>query len=151
MQGFALSLTALICAAALLQAVAVTAGSRHASPSSSDLSSSSSAPLSARLRGSRPHIVLVMADDMGWGDVGFNWPNSRDTPFLDHLAASSLIGSDHHSGASVCSPSRAALLTGRMAPRTGVWQNFPTVALGGLVSNAHTAAAPPVLLLSAER
>jgi len=81
-----------------------------------------------------PNVVLVMADDMGWGDVGFNWPNTRDTPFLDSLAKDSLVLLDHHSGASVCSPSRAALLTGRYGARTGVWQNFGTVAMGGLVS-----------------
>ena len=87
------------------------------------------------LRGSLPNVVLVMADDQGWGDVGFNFPNSRDTPFLDSLAQRSFVGLDHHSGASVCSPSRAALLTGRMAPRTGVWRNFDAVAAGGLTTN----------------
>lgn len=44
-------------------------------------------PLSKRLAGSRPNIVLVMADDMGWGNLGVNWPNTLDTPFLDHLAS----------------------------------------------------------------
>ena len=92
-------------------------------------------PLSSRLRASLPNVVLVMADDQGWGDVGFNFPNSRDTPFLDSLSLSSFVGLDHHSGASVCSPSRAALLTGRLAPRTGVWRNFDLVALGGLPTN----------------
>ena len=91
-------------------------------------SSASSAP-----RSSLPNVVLVMADDQGWGDVGFNFPNSRDTPFLDELASRSFVGLDHHSGASVCSPSRAALLTGRLGARTGVWRNFDSVALGGLV------------------
>ena len=86
-----------------------------------------------------PNVLLIMADDMGYGDVGFAWPNSVDTPFLDWLAAQSLILQDHHSGASICSASRAALLTGRYGARTGVWQNFPTVALGGLVSTQpHT-------------
>jgi arylsulfatase A-like enzyme len=80
--------------------------------------------LSERLTGSRPNIVLIMADDMGWGDLGANWPNTRDTPFLDHLASISIRLPDYHSGASVCSVSRAALLTGRLAQRTGVWHNF---------------------------
>ena len=58
--------------------------------------------------------------------------------FLDSLAKESLIGFDHHSGASVCSPSRAALLTGRLGARTGVWQNFPSVAKAGLPLNETT-------------
>ncbi len=92
-------------------------------------------PLSERLAGSRPNIVLIMADDMGWGDLGANWPNTRDTPFLDYLASISIRLPDYHSGASVCSVSRAALLTGRLAPRTGVWQNFALTAIGGLPIN----------------
>ena len=87
------------------------------------------------MAGTRPNIVFIMADDMGWGDVGANWPNTRDTPFLDYLASISVRLPDYHSGASVCSVSRAALLTGRLAPRTGVWQNFATTALGGLPVN----------------
>ena len=92
-------------------------------------------PLSERLTGSRPNILLIMADDMGWGDVGANCPNIRDTPFLDYLASISIRLPDYHSGASVCSVSRATLLTGRLGPRTGVWQNFATTALGGLPTN----------------
>jgi arylsulfatase G len=92
-------------------------------------------PLSERLAGSRPNIVLIMADDMGWGDLGANWPNTRDTPFLDYLASMSIRLPDYHSGASVCSVSRAALLTGRLPRRTGVWQNFAATALGGLPTN----------------
>ncbi|CAF2198406.1 unnamed protein product [Rotaria magnacalcarata] len=91
--------------------------------------------LSQRLTGSRPNIVLIMADDMGWGDLGANWPNTRDTPFLDYLASISIRLPDYHSGASVCSVSRAALLTGRLTPRTGVWTNFASTALGGLPVN----------------
>lgn len=92
-------------------------------------------PLSKRLAGSRPNIVFIMADDMGWGDLGANWPNTLDTPFLDHLASIGLRLPDYHSGASVCSVSRAALLTGRVTLRTGVWQNFATTSLGGLPTN----------------
>lgn len=91
--------------------------------------------LSKRLSGSRPNIVLIMADDMGWGDLGANWPNTRDTPFLDYLASMGMRFTDYHSGASVCSVSRAALLTGRLTPRTGVWINFASTALGGLPVN----------------
>ena len=96
---------------------------------------SSDIPLSEQLAGSRPNIVLIMADDMGWGDIGANYNQTRDTPFLDQLASISLRLPDYHSGASICSVSRAALLTGRLAPRTGVWTNFASTALGGLPTN----------------
>ena len=92
-------------------------------------------PLSERLAGSRPNIVFIMADDMGWGDVGANWPNTLDTPFLDNLASMSIRLPDYHSGASICSVSRATLLTGRLPTRTGVWMNFASTALGGLPTN----------------
>jgi hypothetical protein len=38
----------------------------------------------------RPNIVIVMADDMGWGDVGANWPETVDTPIIDKLAQEGL-------------------------------------------------------------
>ena len=96
------------------------------------------APMSELLAGSRPNIVFIMADDMGWGDLGANWPNTRDTPFLDYLASISIRVPDYHSGASVCSVSRAALLTGRLGLRSGVWRNFGTTPLGGLPTNETT-------------
>jgi arylsulfatase G len=92
-------------------------------------------PLSEQLAGSRPNIVLIMANDMGWGDIGANWPNTRDTSFLDYLASISIRLPDYHSGASVCNVIRAALLTGRLPLRTGVWMNFVSTALGGLPTN----------------
>jgi arylsulfatase A-like enzyme len=38
----------------------------------------------------RPNIVIIMADDMGWGDIGANWPEAVDTPTLDNLAREGL-------------------------------------------------------------
>ena len=84
---------------------------------------------------SPPNIILIMADDMAWADLGANWPNNHSTPFLDQLAKNSLRLTDYHSGNSVCSPSRASLLTGRLTPRQGVWQNFGTTSIGGLPTN----------------
>lgn len=52
---------------------------------------------------------------MGWGDIGANYNQTRDTPFLDQLASISLRLPDYHSGASICSVSRAALLTGPLS------------------------------------
>jgi len=63
---------------------------------------------------SGPHVVMVMADDMGLGDVGFTGGRAR-TPHLDALAASphTVQFTHFHSGGTVCSPTRATVLTGR--------------------------------------
>ena len=92
-------------------------------------------------RGSRPNVVLMNVDDTGWGDYGFNNPaKSRDTPHLDALRSEGMRFTDLHAGASVCTPSRAALLTGRVGLRTGVVGNFMPYSLGGLPSSETTIA-----------
>lgn len=68
----------------------------------------------------RPHIVLIMADDMGWGETGYNWHSILKTPNLDAMAASGLRFDRFYAGAPVCSPTRASVLTGRTNDRTGV-------------------------------
>ena len=72
----------------------------------------------------RPNVILMFIDDTGWGDYGFNDPKRTDSPNLDALASRGMIFSDFHAGASVCTPSRASLLTGRLGIRTGVISNF---------------------------
>ncbi len=67
----------------------------------------------------RPNVVLIVADDMGYGDFGLYSEGRVHTPALDQLAANSLRLTQHHAGSAVCSPSRAALLTGRYPIRTG--------------------------------
>ena len=60
----------------------------------------------------RPNIVLIVADDLGWGDVGWTNPNMEDvTPTLTKLARNGVILSQYYVQ-QVCSPSRAALMTG---------------------------------------
>jgi arylsulfatase A-like enzyme len=67
----------------------------------------------------RPNIVIILADDMGYGDVAILNRDSRiPTPHLDRLAKESLIFTDAHSGGSYCVPSRYGLLTGRYMWRT---------------------------------
>lgn len=67
----------------------------------------------------RPNIVIILADDMGYGDVTALNPESRiPTPHLDRLAKSSLLFTDAHSSGSYCVPSRYGLLTGRYMWRT---------------------------------
>src|SRR5688572_15693966 len=68
----------------------------------------------------RPNVVLEMADDMGWGQTGYNGHAVLKTPELDAMAASGLRFDRFYAGAPVCSPTRATVLTGRSNDRTGV-------------------------------
>ncbi|MCG8442971.1 MAG: arylsulfatase [Caulobacterales bacterium] len=68
--------------------------------------------------GARPNILVILADDLGWGDVGFHGSAIR-TPTLDRLAAEG-VRLDRHYVYPVCSPTRAALLTGQSALALGV-------------------------------
>ncbi len=66
-----------------------------------------------------PNIVIVLADDMGYGDVGvYNAESRIPTPNMDRLAAEGIRFMDMHSADSVCTPSRYGLLTGRYCWRT---------------------------------
>ncbi len=67
-----------------------------------------------------PNIILIMADDLGYGDLGCYGSDSIRTPNLDALAAGGLRFTDYHSNGVVCSPTRAALMTGRYQQRCGV-------------------------------
>ena len=69
----------------------------------------------------RPNIVIVMADDLGWGDVGYNGNPFRVTPHLDALAAEGIIFDRFYAAAPVCSPTRGSLLTGRHPYRYGIF------------------------------
>lgn len=60
----------------------------------------------------KPNIIYIMADDLGYGDVGFNGQLKIKTPNIDRLAKEGMIFSQHYSGTAVCGPSRAALMTG---------------------------------------
>jgi arylsulfatase A len=67
---------------------------------------------------SRPNVVIVLTDDLGYGDVSkYNAESKIHTPNIDALADEGVWSTDAHSGASICSPSRYALLTGRYAWR----------------------------------
>lgn len=68
----------------------------------------------------RPNIILIVADDLGYGDIGCYGNKDIRTPSLDKLAAEGLRFTDFHSNGSVCSPTRAALLTGRYQQRSGI-------------------------------
>lgn len=68
----------------------------------------------------RPNVILVMADDQGWGETGYNGHPLLKTPHLDAMAENGLRFNRFYAGAPVCSPTRAAVLTGRSCYRVGV-------------------------------
>ncbi|HZW30503.1 MAG TPA: sulfatase-like hydrolase/transferase [Isosphaeraceae bacterium] len=70
-----------------------------------------------------PNIILIVADDLGWGDVGFNGRREWATPNLDRLARQGTVLRRCYAAAAVCAPSRAAFLTGRCPIHTGVRRN----------------------------
>jgi len=71
-------------------------------------------PLLARAEVVRPpNIVFIIADDLGWGDLGSYGQQKIKTPHLDHMAAEGLRLTRHYSGNAVCAPSRCVLMTGK--------------------------------------
>lgn len=74
----------------------------------------------------RPHVILVMADDQGWGDMAYNGHPVVKTPNFDEAAATGIRFDRFYAAAPVCSPTRASVLTGRNPNRLGVYQwGFP--------------------------
>lgn len=59
-----------------------------------------------------PNVIFILADDLGYGDVGFNGQNKIETPTLDNLASAGMVFTRHYAGSTVCGPSRASLMTG---------------------------------------
>ena len=81
-----------------------------------------------------PNIVIILADDMGWGDPACNNPASKmTTPNINKLAKEGLRFTDAHSPASWCTPTRYGLMTGRYPFRTELkWRNQPVIEEGRL-------------------
>ncbi|MHB8643873.1 MAG: sulfatase-like hydrolase/transferase [Gaiellaceae bacterium] len=94
----------------------------------------------------RPNVVIVVADDLGYGDLGhFNEGHCR-SPALDALAQEGICLTQHYSGSPVCAPARAALLTGRYPHRTGAidtlqGRGLDRIALGEVTLADHFRAA----------
>ncbi|MFV2073072.1 MAG: sulfatase [Thermoanaerobaculales bacterium] len=84
-------------------------------------SSHAQAPASS----ARPNILVILVDDLGYGDLGSYGHQAIRSPNLDRLAADGVRFTDFYSAAPVCSPARAAFLTGRIPVRTGVYDWIP--------------------------
>lgn len=69
----------------------------------------------------QPNVILILADDLGYSDISSYGSKNVKTPNLDALAKEGLQFTNYHTGASICSPSRAALLTGAYPQRSGMY------------------------------
>ena len=67
-----------------------------------------------------PNIVLIVVDDLGYGDLGIYGNHIHDTPHMDKLAKEGMIFTEFYSNGAVCSPTRAALMTGQYQQRSGI-------------------------------
>jgi arylsulfatase A len=73
----------------------------------------------------RPNIVIILCDDLGYGDLGVHGHPHIQTPNIDRLANEGIRFTNFYSTAPVCSPSRVGLLTGRSPNRAGVYDWIP--------------------------
>ncbi len=78
-----------------------------------------------------PNIVIFLSDDLGYNDLSCYAPNRHHTPNIDRLAGEGIRFTDFHSNGAMCSPTRAALLTGRFQQRCGVEFVLPGILPGG--------------------
>ena len=72
---------------------------------------------------SKPNIIYILADDLGYGDLSFLGQKNFETPHIDKLAAKGMFFEQHYSGSTVCAPSRSALLSGQHTGHTFVRGN----------------------------
>ncbi len=97
--------------------------------------------LHAETRTEKPNIIVILSDDVGWGDVGCYGATQIKTPHLDSLAREGMRFTDAHASAFVCTPTRYSLLTGEYS-----WRRKGS-GLDRSVSNAET---PLLIPLSSE-
>lgn len=94
-------------------------------------------------RNEKPNVVIMLMDDMGWGDLGVFGHPAKETPNLDMMATEGMLFPDFYTANPLCSPSRAALLTGRLPIRNGFYTTnaharngyTPQVIVGGIQDN----------------
>lgn len=87
-----------------------------------------------------PNIIVIMADDLGWGDISANGSDMISTPNIDRLAEQGIRLTSFYAGSNVCTPSRAALMTGRYPIRSGMQHVVMPHHDGGLPQSEFTIA-----------
>ena len=71
----------------------------------------------------KPNIIFILADDLGYGDVGFNGQDKIKTPILDKMASQGIVFTHHYAGSTVCGPSRTSLMTGLHTGHSPIREN----------------------------
>jgi len=75
----------------------------------------------------KPNVLLIVVDDLGWSDVGYNNPKGVfNTPNINALAENGAVFTDAYAGAANCAPSRAVLMSGQFTPRHGIYTVSPS-------------------------
>ena len=77
-----------------------------------------------RSNNSKPNIIYIFADDLGYGELGCYGQQKIKTPHLDKMAKEGMLFSEHYSGAPVCAPARCMLLTGVHAGHSYIRGNY---------------------------
>ena len=73
----------------------------------------------------KPNVIFIFTDDLGYNDLSCYWQKNFSTPHIDKLAASGIRFTRHYSGATVCAPSRCALMTGKDGGHAAIRSNGP--------------------------
>jgi len=94
---------------------------------------------------SQPNIIFVMADDLGYGDLGCYGQKTIKTPYIDRMADEGMRFTDHYAGSTVCAPSRCSLMTGFHTGHTYVRGNREIQPMGQLPLPADTMTVPTML------
>jgi len=100
-------------------------------------------------RESRPNVVLIITDDLGWADLGSYGATDIRTPNLDRLAGEGIRLTDFYANGVTCSPTRAALISGRYQQRFGIEAPLPRKAMAGDRGLPATGTSLPQLLKNA--
>ena len=101
-------------------------------------------PLQAKAQSEKPNFIIIFTDDQGYGDLGTYGNPTIKTPNIDQMAAEGQKWTNFYVAANVCTPSRAALMTGRLPVRSGMYSNTRRVLFpdsdGGLPASENTIA-----------
>ncbi|MGA0327306.1 MAG: sulfatase-like hydrolase/transferase, partial [Limisphaerales bacterium] len=95
-------------------------------------------PLPVPAMANQPNLIVILADDLGYGDLSCYGNKRFETPSLDQMASEGMRFTDFHSSGPVCSPTRAGLLTGRYQQRSGI----PGVINAAFQANRHHGLSP---------